>query len=135
MKLPVARWLRFNAIGIAGALVQLTALQVMVSLGIHYLAATALAVEAAILHNYSGNLLRFHLANGVVSMLVNLALTRLLVGFYALPAIAGNLAAIVSASLLNYALCHRWVFPHAPKRVSAQSKRLKSASSERCESV
>ena len=68
------RWLRFNAIGIAGAAVQLTALKLLSVVGVHYLIATALAVEAAVLHNFfwhcrwtwketGGSLLRFHLAN------------------------------------------------------------------------
>ena len=45
------RWRRFNAIGTAGAVVQLGALNVLLACGLHYLLATALAVETAILHN------------------------------------------------------------------------------------
>ena len=121
------RWLRFNAIGIAGALVQLTALNVLLACGLHYLFATALAAETAILNNYwwhlrwtwkdrGGSIIRFHLANGVGSMVVNLAGMRWLAGGLGLPATAANLVAIAAASLLNYVLCYRWVFP-APKTV------------------
>ena len=115
------RWLRFNAIGMAGAVVQLIALNVLLACGLHYLLATALAVETAILHNYCwhlrwtwkdrrGSIIRFHLANGVVSMVVNLAGMRWLAGGLGMPATTANLIAIVAASLLNYVLCCRFVF-------------------------
>src|SRR5438309_11461199 len=48
------RWMKFNAVGAGGILVQLGVLAVLKSgLQLDYLFATALAVEAAILHNYS----------------------------------------------------------------------------------
>src|SRR4029077_6154405 len=47
------RWMKFNAVGAGGILVQLGALTMLKSgLQLDYLFATALAVEAAILHNY-----------------------------------------------------------------------------------
>src|SRR4029077_18148314 len=47
------RWMKFNAVGAGGILVQLGALTMLKSrLQLEYLFATALAVEAAILHNY-----------------------------------------------------------------------------------
>ena len=118
------RWLRFNAIGIAGAVVQLIALNLLLACGLHYLLSTALAVETAVLHNYywhlrwtwkdrSGSIIRFHLANGLVSMAVNLVAMRLLSGVSQRPVTIANLIAIASASLLNYTLCYRWVFPAA----------------------
>jgi hypothetical protein len=49
----VARWLKFNAVGGIGIGVQLAALAILKSvLHVDYLAATASAVEAAILHNF-----------------------------------------------------------------------------------
>jgi len=48
----LVRWARFNAVGIMGAALQVAALSLLVTLGMHYLVATALAVEAAVLHNY-----------------------------------------------------------------------------------
>jgi putative flippase GtrA len=46
------RWAAFNAVGLAGVAVQLACLALLVHAGSHYLAATALAVEAAVLHNF-----------------------------------------------------------------------------------
>jgi putative flippase GtrA len=99
-------------------------------LGVHYLVATALAVEIALLHNYawhrrwtwadrnprSGRLLRFHLANGVVSLLSNLLWMRVLTGGLGVPAVPANLAAITVTSLLNFALGERWVFNRSAER-------------------
>ena len=88
------RWLRFNAVGVMGFAVQLLVLGVLVSgLGLHYLPATGLAVEAAVLHNFVWHevwtwrdrpssaftvrlkrLFRFHLANGAASLAGNLIL-------------------------------------------------------------
>lgn len=55
-----------------------------------------------------GSIVRFHLANGLVSMVVNLVGMRWVAG--GLPATAANLIAIIAASLLNYVLCCRFVF-------------------------
>ena len=47
------RWLKFNLVGGMGIAVQLLMLVVLKSgLHIHYLVATALAVEAAVVHNF-----------------------------------------------------------------------------------
>lgn len=120
------RWLKFNAVGLLGVVVQLAALQVFARLsGWHYLAATAAAVETAVLHNFcwheawtwrtSGTgwparLLRFHLGNGLVSLLANLALMRLLAGSLGLPLLAANLVSISAAALANFAVSEWWVF-------------------------
>jgi len=117
----MARWLRFNAVGAIGMLVQLGVLAVLVKLGVHYLAATALAVEAAVLHNYAwhirwtwkerrGRLWRFHLANGLVSMTANLAWMRLFAGWLGIPPLAANLMAIALTSAVNFLVGDRWVF-------------------------
>jgi len=47
------RWLKFNAVGWGGILLQLAVLTLMTGvLKIHYVLATALAVETAIIHTY-----------------------------------------------------------------------------------
>jgi len=47
------RWVKFNAVGGVGILVQLGTLTVLRSgLGVNYLLATAIAVEATVLHNF-----------------------------------------------------------------------------------
>jgi putative flippase GtrA len=128
-----SRWLKFNAVGALGIVVQLGALAVLKGLlHVHYLAATALAVEAAVLHNFAwhehwtwrdrahgrdglaGRLLRFQLGTGAVSIAMNLAAMRLLVGRWHVPYLAANLAAIAAGSLANYLLSDLLVFRATP---------------------
>jgi len=122
--------LRFYTVGAAGIGIQLAALAIFKSgLGLGYLAATALAVEAAILHNFfwherwtwadrtrtlpegrAGRLVRFHLTNGAVSILGNLALMQALVGRLHVPYLAANAIAIALCSVLNFLAADRLVF-------------------------
>ena len=118
------RWLKFSVVGLIGVGVQLAALALLLKFGMHYLLATALAVETAVLHNYawhrrwtwaeretfSGRLFRFHIANGLISVASNLAWMRLLTGVCGFPPVPANLAAIAATSLLNFVLGDRWVF-------------------------
>jgi putative flippase GtrA len=122
------RWLKFSVVGVLGMGAQLAVLAILIRSGLHYLLATAVAVEIALLHNYAwhrrwtwverspapdtetGRLLRFHLANGLVSLASNLLWMRLLAGVWGLPAVPANLLAIGATSLLNFALGERWVF-------------------------
>lgn len=115
------RWLKFNAVGIAGAALQLALLWLLTRAGMHYLLATVIAVEAAILHNFywhvrwtwkdrHPSLLRFHLANGLASILSNLALMKIFTGQLNVPPVPANLAAIGITSVLNFFLGDRWVF-------------------------
>ena len=101
---------------------QLITLSLLVRAGVHYLVATAVGVEAAVLHNYfwhvrwtwrdrERSLLRFHLANGVVSVISNLAWMWILSTW---PLVAANLAAITLTSVANFLLGDRWAF--APQR-------------------
>lgn len=119
-----ARWLRFNAVGIAGAGVQLGALHLLRGLGV--LPATALAVELAVLHNFAwhevwtwgtrgtpgvwARLARFHVANGLLSLVSNLIWMHLLTQRLGVALLPANLIAIVATSLLNFALGERFVF-------------------------
>jgi len=120
----VIRWLRFNAVGMIGAALQVAVLSLLVKLGAHYLVATAIAVEAAILHNYAwhrrwtwagrpsdGRLGRFHAANGLVSIISNVVWMRVFTGTFVIAPAPANVMAIALTSLLNFALSDRWVFP------------------------
>src|SRR5215831_20414165 len=49
---PLTRWVTFNAIGVAGMVVQLGVVAALVHLGCHYLLATVIGVESAIVHNF-----------------------------------------------------------------------------------
>lgn len=121
------RWLKFNAVGGIGIVVQLVTLAALKS-GLHldYLLATALAVEAAVIHNYlwherftwadrtgSGGLLRFLKFNGTTgafSILGNLAAMKVFVGLAGLNYFVANLITIAVCSLLNFLVSDRFVF-------------------------
>lgn len=140
------RWLKFNFVGAVGVGVQLAALSLLVSgLGMHYLAATALAVEAAVLHNFlwherytwadrphagwrgrAQRLLRFHLSNGAVSLAGNLVLMRVLVGSAGLPYLPANLITIAACGLLNFFLSDWFVFRGAPAKAARTAAGAKS---------
>ncbi len=123
------RWLRFNAVGGAGIVVQLAVLAALTRLaGVPYMLATAFAVEAAVLHNFAWHsywtwadrpargaamlnaLRRFHLSNGLVSIAGNLLLMRLLCGVLGIDPLFANLLAIAGCSLANFFLADRLVF-------------------------
>jgi putative flippase GtrA len=126
----LSRWVKFNAVGAIGIAVQLGALAVLVTgLHVNYLAATAIAVEVAVLHNFiwherftwkdravvSGRqtmlrLLRFNLSTGMISVGGNLVLMRLLTGTLGLNYLFANSAAIAALSLANFAVSHLFVF-------------------------
>jgi putative flippase GtrA len=127
---PLKRWLVFNLIGGMGILLQLAVLSGLTHLmEWHYLAATAAAVEAAIMHNFVWHerwtwaeraaggrvamlhrLIRFHLANGAVSLAGNVLLMRFFVGELALNTSTANLAAIAICSILNFFAGDRLVY-------------------------
>jgi putative flippase GtrA len=114
----IRRWGVFNAVGVLGFVLQLGVLFALKRrLSMNYLAATALAVEAAVLHNFLwhehvtwadviapfGNgvwsrLFRFHVVNGLISIVGNLGFT------WALAASVGT------CSLLNFFVSNRFVF-------------------------
>jgi putative flippase GtrA len=124
------RWMKFNAVGGIGIVVQLGALALFRSrLKLDYLVATGLAVEIAVIHNFLWHerftwadrparrpvqslvrLAKFNASNGAVSILGNLALMRLLVGELKVNYVAANLIAIVVCSLVNFLLGDRFVF-------------------------
>lgn len=121
------RWWKFNAVGMAGVVVQLAALSVLAGLWrIPYLLATALAVEIALLHNFVWHeawtwrglasddrwrrLLRFHVGSGLLSIGGNMLFTWCFRQIFGLPLLAANLAAIAVTSVVNFALASSWVF-------------------------
>ncbi len=56
------------------------------------------------------NLIRFHLSNGLVSMVGNLALMPLLVEGARIPVVAANAIAILCCSIVNFFLGDQWAF-------------------------
>lgn len=125
------RWLRFNLVGAAGIAVQLAVLSFLVSVaGLHYLVATALAVETAVLHNYAwhrywtwsdrrGSLLRFNLTTGLISILSNVVLMWAL---HRLPIhyLVANGIAIAITNLANFAAAELFAFRRAPVPVRSE---------------
>ncbi len=124
----VFRWGKFNLVGAMGMVVQLAALALLERVaGGHYLLATAAALEITLVHNFVwhlhytwrdrrddaalvSQLVRFHLSNGVVSLVGNLVLMRILVQEARLPVLVSNVVAIVCCSLVNFCLSERWAF-------------------------
>ena len=135
----VERGLAFYAIGALGLGVQLATLWLLEGLvGLHYLPATALAVELAVLHNFLwherwtwrdraapapvtarrtaalGRLARFHAANGLVSIWGNVALTGFFVSHLGTGPVVGNLMAVVTCWVVNFIAADRLVFVAGP---------------------
>jgi putative flippase GtrA len=118
----VRRWLTFNGVGLLGLAVQLGVLCLLVNgLHWHYVAATAVAVEAAVLHNFiwhqrvtwrrreaggvqavAGRLWRFHLLNGAVSLAGNVLIVSVLTGGLGVHPVLANLAAVLACSVANF---------------------------------
>lgn len=130
----LVRWVRFNAVGAVGMVVQLGALAILNRMMAgHYLVATALAIEVTLVHNFAWHVhytwrdrrgksamveqfVRFSLSNGLVSMAGNLALMPVLVGAVRMPVLTANGVAILACSILNFCLGDRWVFAGEAKR-------------------
>jgi putative flippase GtrA len=123
----VVRWGKFNLVGAMGMVVQLAALAAINRcVPGHYLCATAAAIEIAVLHNFvwhlrytwrdrrggsaAMQLVRFHLSNGLVSLVGNLALMRMLVQGAGVPVLVANGIAILCCSGANFCLGNCWAF-------------------------
>jgi putative flippase GtrA len=125
------RFLKYNLVGAMGLALKFSALVALVEgAGAGYLAATALAVEAVVLHNFLWHLrwtwrdrsvglsrrevcacmLRFHLGTGAVALAANLGVMSLLVEGAGVHYFAANLAATVFAGLANFTLSELVVF-------------------------
>lgn len=126
----VRRWLKFNAVGAMGICVQMLAVYLFNSaLNLSPLWATALAVEAAVLHNFLWHehftwadrrvgalppvlrrLFAFNLTTGAVSISGNLILVSLLMRQLHAPLLVSNLLAVAACSLINFVLNDKIVF-------------------------
>jgi putative flippase GtrA len=136
----LVRWCKFNCVGGIGILVQFAALYLLKSvLRFNYLGATAIAVEAAVVHNFVWHeqftwadrtlieagrfastqsqwrrsvprFVRFNCTNGAVSILGNLALMKVMVGLGHMDYLLANGIAIVLCSLVNFLVSDEWVF-------------------------
>lgn len=124
----LVRWGKFNLVGALGMAVQLGTLAVLNAWWRgHYMAATAAALEVTLAHNFVWHLhytwrdrressallqqlVRFHLSNGLISLVGNLALMPFLVHGAGIPVVASNAIAILCCSIANFCLGNNWAF-------------------------
>lgn len=124
------RWCKFNLVGGIGIGVQFVALYFLRGvLNFDYMLATAIAVEAAVVHNFVWHeqftwsdrvesswreslprLVRFNLTTGAVSIIGNLALMRVMVGEGQMNYLLANAIAIALCSIANFLVSEEWVF-------------------------
>ncbi|MBE3123170.1 MAG: GtrA family protein [Planctomycetes bacterium] len=119
----------FSAVGALGIGVQLGVLWVLAGqLGWHYLAATVVATETAVLHNFVwhirwtwadrpasvpgtlARLVRFHVTNGVVSLAGSAAVMTLLTGYLRIHYLPANIVSILVCAVVNLWLSDTVVF-------------------------
>ena len=124
-------FIRFNVVGIVGFALQTGALFVLTHSPhrMGYLAATAAAVELAVLNNFVWHqrwtwsdrpsatrgetmrrLLKFNITNGAVSITGNLVLMSILVGRAGLPIAGANVASVAACAICNFFLADRIAF-------------------------
>ncbi len=128
------RWIKFSAVGWLGVSVQLTMLTLLAGrLEMHYLVATALAVQCAILNNFFWHerwtwgdrgllsapgrwqrFLRFNATSGTLSILGNVVFMSIYVGQFGLHYLVGSIASIASCTILNFVISDRLVFLAMP---------------------
>jgi len=150
-----SRWGIFNVVGLAGFGVQLFTLFLLKHLaGLDYRLATACAVEVAVLHNFFWHehvtwadvltgidggawrrVLRFHTANGLISLIGNVVFAWTLVQWVRLPYLLANAVSVVICSVLNFVVGDRFVFRlRSPDRTTMLSPaRTRRESTQRLE--
>jgi len=130
----LVRWLKFNAVGAMGVVVQLAVLSLLVRVvGLPIVVGTGLAVETAIVHNFAWHrgwtwadrkgparaggaieavrgLFRFNVSTGMVSLVGNMLLMQLLAATTRLGLLTANLVTIAMCSLVNFVVSDRFVF-------------------------
>jgi putative flippase GtrA len=122
------RWARFNAVGVMGFAVQLGCLWALTHLlKIHYVLATAVAVELTILHNFAwharwtwmdrsatlgtlSRFTRFNLTNGVISIVANTVITLALVENWHVHYLAANTISVAVCAAANFLVSDLVVF-------------------------
>ena len=124
-------FIRFNVVGLFGFALQSATLFLLTHIAhpVSYLAATATAVELAVINNFvwhqywtwrdrpsatMGETLRrlakFNVTNGLVSIAGNLILMSLLVEQLGLPIFAAYLVSVATCSIFNFVLADRIAF-------------------------
>jgi putative flippase GtrA len=123
------RWARFNAVGVLGFVVQLGCLWALTHLmKIHYVLATAVAVELTILHNFAWHILWtwvdrpvtlgatlgrftwFNLTNGVISIVANTVITAALVENWNAHYLVANTISVAACAVANFVVSDLFIF-------------------------
>lgn len=128
------RFAAFSAVGAAGFVLQLGMLWLLTSGGVHYLAATALATELAIVLNFFGHerwtwsdrragapavrearetmsrFFRFHLTNGAISLVGGVLLMPMLIEMGQMHYLFANVLTVGICAFANFAAADRIVF-------------------------
>ena len=124
-------WIKFNVVGVLGFGLQSGALFVLTHSAprVSYLAATAVAVELAVLNNFVWHLrwtwkdrpsttrretlrrlAKFNITSGLVSITANLVFMSVLVGRFGLPVNGANLVSVAACSVCSFVLADRIAF-------------------------
>ena len=124
-------WIKFNVVGLLGFGLQSATLFILTHTvySISYLAATAVAVELAVLNNFIWHqrwtwkdrpvaakqetwrrLAKFNVTTGLVSLVGNLVLMSILVGRFGLPVTGANVITVGACSILSFFLADRIAF-------------------------
>jgi putative flippase GtrA len=123
----MARFMRFSAAGVGGFIVQIATLAALTHLfSIHYVTATLLAVEAAIVVNFAwhehwtwrdrekrgvmARFLRFNALTAVTSLLGSVVVTTFLVETASMDPIVSNAISVIALGALNFVGSERFVF-------------------------
>ena len=127
-------WIKFNVVGLIGFGLQSATLFILTHTfySISYLAATAVAVELAVLNNFVWHqrwtwsdrpaaakketwrrLAKFNVTTGLVSLVGNLVLMSILVGRFGLPITGANVITVGACSVLSFFLADRIAFSGA----------------------
>lgn len=124
------RWLRFNLVGAIGIGVQLMVLAVLrTGLHVNLMLATALSVDAAVVHNFLwherftwvdrvgisqheslARFLKFNMSTGLFSIVGNLLLMKALAEMAHMNYVVANLITIATCSVVNFVVSDRLVF-------------------------
>ena len=152
----MTRFWKFAATGAIGFVLQLASLTLMVRGGMHYLLATALAVEIAIVANFAwhenwtwadrtagvrgrgemlARLLRFNTLTAVISIVGSVIITGLLVEMLSLPPVVANIISVVVLSVLNFVGANSLVFRAGAAAVLMMVATAASAQADSLEAV
>lgn len=128
---PRRQWVRFNVVGVCGFVVQIATLSMMVRAGLPTAASIAIAVLAAVSHNFIwherftwpnqpregrlGRWMAYQASTGAVSVITNVGATPLVMTVTGLPVVAANAVAVVLMSGLNFVVSDRIIFDRRPE--------------------